>query len=113
MCEVAIAEDLAEQAGADRFTGVDGDGCDSAIGMSQAMMTALDADDLEADLFQGTDQLLAGESFATGHRGKGQAICTCWTATKVRRGGRGPSARQREIASATRFINTSSDLACV
>jgi hypothetical protein len=39
--EIAVAEDLAEQTGADGFAGVDGHGCDPAIGMSQAMMAAL------------------------------------------------------------------------
>ena len=111
VCQIAIAEDLPEQSGADRFAGVDGNGRDAAIGMPHTMMAALDADDREADLFRARISSLPVSLLrrAIG----GHVNCTCWTATKVRRGGRGPSARQSVMASATRFVSTSSDLACV
>jgi len=62
--EFAIVQDLAEQAGADGFAGVDGHGGHAAVGVTQAMMAALCADDVEAELLQGADQLFAGNSFA-------------------------------------------------
>ncbi len=71
--QVAIVEDLSEQAGADRFAGVDGDGRDSAIGMLQSMMAALNADDLEAELFQRSDEFFTGDSLTAWH----QATLTC------------------------------------
>ncbi len=71
--EFAIAEDLTEQARADGFARVDGHRRYSTIAMPQAMVAAVCADDLEAELLQCADQLFAGDSFAARH----QATCTC------------------------------------
>src|SRR5947208_8791197 len=88
---------------------MDGDGRDSSVVVTQTMMAALNADDREADVSQRANQLFAGDALAAWH----QATRTCCTPMKVRRGGRSSSARHSEIASITRRINTSSDLACV
>jgi len=40
--QIAVAEDLSEQAGADRFPGMDRHGRDTTIGMPHKMMTAPD-----------------------------------------------------------------------
>jgi hypothetical protein len=109
MREIAVAKDLPEQSRSDRFSGVNGDGRHASVGVAQAVMASLYAHDGEAGLGERADELFAGESFPPGH----QATCTCCTATNVRRGGRGPSARHSVMASVTRRISTSSDLACV
>jgi len=64
MGEFAIVQDLAEQARADGFADVDRHGGDAAVGVTQAVMAALCADDFEAELLQSADQLFSGNSFA-------------------------------------------------
>ena len=109
MRKIAIVENLPEKSRADGLAGVHWHGGYPAIGMTQPVVAALNPNDRETGFFESADQLFASSSFSTGH----QATRTCWTATSVRRGGRGPSARQSVIASATRFISASRDLACV
>jgi hypothetical protein len=71
--EVAVGEDLAEQAGADGFAAVDGHSGHPAVRVLQAMMAPLRTDDFKAELFQGADELFAGNPLATRH----QATFTC------------------------------------
>ena len=107
--QIAIAQNLSEQTGADGFAGVDGDSGDAAVGVTQTMMASLRSDYSEAGFLQRANQLFTSDSFSARH----QATRTCWTPMNVRRGGRDSSARHTAIASCTRRINTSNDLACV
>lgn len=108
--QVAVAENLGEQAGADRFADVDGDGGHAAVGVTQAVVAALRADDVEAGTAEGVDQLLAGDATPS----RRQATRTCWTAMNSRRAaGLGSSRRHRTMASRMRSVSLSRDFAWV
>lgn len=107
--QIAISKNLPQKAGTDGFTGVNGNGGDQAVRMTQTVMAPFDADDLKSKPREGFDQCFAGNALASRHQG----TWTRWMPTNSRRGCRGASARHNEIASRTRRISVSRDLACV
>ena len=56
----AVVEDLAQQAGSDRFLSVNRDDRDPTIRMPKEMMTPADSNDLESEPTQSADEILPG-----------------------------------------------------
>lgn len=106
--QVAVAQDLREQAGTDRLPTVNRYDRTAAIRVPQEMMASSDPNQNEALLVQGFDETLTGERRKVAHTG----TVTRWTPTNWFTTGSSTS-RQRAIASCTRFIRTSRDFAWV
>jgi hypothetical protein len=66
-CQLAIAEDLMKEARADNFARVHRYDCTSPILMSQEMMAAFDAYDLETSLLERLDKVGAACAWAAAH----------------------------------------------
>jgi hypothetical protein len=65
--EIAVAEDLVQQAGPQRLTEVDRHYCTSTVFVAKEMMAASDANDLETCFRQASDQFSAGDPWAPAH----------------------------------------------
>ncbi len=65
--EVAVAQDLNCEPGADGFTGMNGNNRGTAIGMTQEVMAAFSADDDEACPTKGGNEDSPGQSREFGH----------------------------------------------
>jgi hypothetical protein len=106
--QVAVAQYLGKQAGADGFAPVNRNNGASAVRVTEEVMAAFDPNQREALLAQGLDQTFARERRKVAQT----ATVTRWTPTNLLVTGSSTS-RQSAMASCTRFIRASRDLACV
>lgn len=65
--ELAVAQNLGQQARADGFSGVRCDDCRPAVCVPEEVVAAPDPDDKEAQAFQCSDELPARENGKFGH----------------------------------------------
>jgi len=106
--DLAVAQNLRQQAGADGFTAMNWRHGATSIVMAEEMMTAFDADNLKAHPPQRPEQLRTADRRKRAHAGtRTRCTPTNWLLVGS------STSRQSAIAWRMRFISVSRDLAWV